>query len=146
MLRTLCFALVVVTLSLPLVESREAEARMIMMPSVPRSCPGSSTWQATLDCVARFGTARILRTQGDARLVQLRAHEGDFRTSGLYLYVHAKKRWRVGGMYLAAKASVLGFSTPTYDHQKLFRIDLVYAANDEIVVDEVTSRNAFVRR
>jgi hypothetical protein len=146
MLRTLCVAAIVIAMSLPLVEVREAEARVVMRPSVTSSCPGASTWQATQECLERFGTAKIIRTQGDARLVQLRSREGLFGTSGLYLYVKEKKSWRVGGMYLDVRPSVIGFSTPTFDHRKLFRIDIVYSSNDDIVVDEVTSRNAFVRR
>jgi hypothetical protein len=149
MRRTLCIASIAtlwVSLSLPLAGSRDADARVVMMPSIPRSCPGSSTWQATLACIERFGTAKILRSQGAVRLVQLRARENDFRTSGLYLYVQEKKRWHIGGTIFDPKPKVIGFSTPSYDHRKLFRIDLVYAANEEILVDEVTSRNAFVRR
>jgi hypothetical protein len=146
MIRTLCLAAVVASVSLPVAVSRDAEARVIMMPSVQRSCPGSPTWQATLTCLQRFGTPKLVRSQGDVRLVELRARENDFRMSGLYLYVQAEKRWHVGGMYLDDKPSVIGFSTPTYGHQKLYRIDVVYSANEEVAIDEVSTRNAFVRR
>jgi hypothetical protein len=149
MLRTLWFAAIAtlgLSVSLPVAGSRQAEARMIIMPSVPRSCPGTPTWQATLTCLERFGTTKIVRSQGNVRLVQLREGDARMRTEGLYLYVQAKKRWHLGGMYLEAKPSVIGLSTPTYEHRKLFRIDVVYAANEEVLIDELTIRNAFVRR
>jgi hypothetical protein len=147
MLRTMCFAVVVMLLARPLAGSRDADARMmIVRPNVARSCPGSATWQATQRCLERFGAAKLLRSQGNLRLVQLKAREPDFRTSGLYLYVQTKQQWHLGGIYQDARPSIIGISTPTYEHRKLVRIDVVYAANEELLIDEVTLRNAFVRR
>lgn len=142
MIRILCSAAVLVSLSL----SRDADARVVMRrPSVADSCPGSPTWSATQKCIERFGTTTLLRSQGDVRLVQLRAREGDFNISGVYLYVQSGKRWHIGGAYVDRKPMVIGFSTPTYDGRRAFRIDVVYAANEHVMVDEVSARNAFVR-
>lgn len=147
MSRILCCAATFVALSMPTVGLRAADARMIMpRPSVARSCPGSPTWTATQKCIERFGTTKLLRSVGDVRLVQLTAHEGDFGTSGVYLYVQSSKRWHIGGSYADAKPTVIGFSTPTYDRRRAYRIDVAYAANEHVMVDEVSARNAFVRR
>jgi hypothetical protein len=139
--------LVAALLSLHGFVPRDAAARvMIRRPSVAQSCPGASTWDATQKCIQRFGKTKILRSQGGVRLVQLQAREDGFDTSGVYLYVQSNKRWRVGGAYFDLKPVLVGFSTPTFDHRRSFRIDFEYAANEGVMVDEVSARNALVRR
>jgi hypothetical protein len=145
MLRALYIASIAVLLSLPAV-ARDAEARVVMMPSVQRSCPGAATWQATLTCLERFGTPKLLRSEGRARLVQLHGNEHQFRISGLYLYVQGKQGWRIGGMSLDERSSVSGLSTVRFGSHPIYRLDLVYAGTDDVLVDEVTVRKAFVRR
>lgn len=145
MMRLSCIA-VVALLSLHRA-SGEADARvMIRRPSVAQSCPGSPTWEATQKCIQRFGTTKIVRSKGNLRLVQLQAREDDFDTSGVYLYIQSNKRWHIGGANFDIKSTIVGLSTPTFDHRTSFRIDLESAANEGVMVDEVSARNAFVRR
>jgi len=147
MTRLACIVAALAALSSPGALSRDADARvMIRRPSVAQSCPGTPTWDATEKCIQRFGKTKILRSSGGMRLVQLNAREDDFDTSGVYLYVQSNKRWHVGGAYFDLKPVVVGLSTPTFDRRRSFRIDFEYAANEGVMVDEVSARNAFVRR
>lgn len=144
-MKRLWFAMVLV--SLAAVRLREADGRVVIRrPSVAQSCPGSPTWEATQKCIQRFGATKLLRSQGDVRLVRLQAREDDFNTSGLYLYVQSNKRWHIGGAYFDLDRTFVGLSTPTFDRRRVFRIDLESAATEGMMVDEVSARNAFVRR
>jgi hypothetical protein len=72
--------------------------RVIMTPTIPRSCPSAASWDGVVTCLARFGEVTLERKLAGARLVRLAGKDAGFRVPGLYLYVERGKRWVLGGM------------------------------------------------
>lgn len=140
-LRLACLALVA------LLGAGSAEARrVILMPSVPRSCPGNTSWTTTATCLERFGTPKLVRSQPDLRLVQLHGRAGDDMTSGFYLYVLRDGAWRVGGMLQGRDYTFVAMTTPRIDGHVMYRFDVRHAVDEEVSLDGVSSRPAHVQQ
>lgn len=110
-----------------------ASARVIMMPTVPRSCPGGESWDAVAKCLSRYGEVRTERKLPGARLVRLGDKGVGFRVPGLYLYVERGKRWQLGGMLDGQSApALLDFKKVTISEHEGFRFDV--GMNEESVL------------
>jgi hypothetical protein len=133
-------------LALLVLASPVAVARVIMQPSIAHSCGFQKTWDAVASCVKRFGTMKLERSRDDAKLFRVTPGEGQWGTEGIYLFAKSNQGWRLVGQFLDNDVRVVGFSTPTFSGKKVYRVDLLHAANQDVSVDEVSTRRGYVRR
>lgn len=124
----------------------EAMARVIMRPSIARSCGFQKTWDAVASCVKRFGTMQIERSRADAKLFRVKPAEGQWGTEGIYLFAKNPRGWQIVGQFLDYDVRIVGFSEPRFSGKKVYRVDLLHAGNQDIAFDGVTARRAYVRR
>src|SRR3954471_16509298 len=106
--------------------------RVVMTPTIPRSCPGAESWEKVSACVSRFGKLRIERELPDAKLIAVGSDHD--RAPGLYLYALKGKRWQIAGM-LETDAT---FELEDFKRVKIvghpgFRFDIAFA--EPVTVD-----------
>jgi hypothetical protein len=124
-----------------------ASARVVMTPTIPRSCPRGASWDQVEKCLARFGKAKVLRDVGSAKLVLLGdGGSSGWRVPGFYVYVRDDKAWRFGGMY---DTSADDFDLASFQQVKIanhigYRFDIAESARNEIPVSEEQTRLGLV--
>lgn len=118
-----------------------ASARVVMTPTIPRSCPRGASWEQVEKCLAKFGKPKILRDLGAAKLVHLDGGSG-WRVPGFYVYVHDDKAWRFGGMYESTSDDfdLTGFQQVTLAKHVGYRFDVAESARNEVPVGEEQTR------
>ena len=109
-----------------------AAKRVIMTPTIPRSCPGADSWEKVSTCVSRFGKMRIERELPDAKLISLGSDH--YRAPGLYIYALKGKRWQLAGML----ETEVTFELESFKRVKImghtgFRFDIAFA--EPVTVD-----------
>lgn len=123
-----------------------ASARVVMTPTIPRSCPRGASWEQVEKCLARFGKPEVLRDLGSAKLVHLGSSaSGGWRVPGFYVYVKDKE-WRFGGMY---ETTADDFDLKSFQQVKIakhvgYRFDISESAHDEVPVSEEQTRPALL--
>jgi hypothetical protein len=91
-----------------------AAARVVMTPTIPRTCREGESWDKVT-----------------AKLVSITST--NFRVPGLYLYRHIGKKWVIAGMHeMSGAFEVFGFSNPTIHKRNSYRFDVG-------VIDEASS-------
>ena len=123
-----------------------ASARVVMTPTIPRSCPRGSTWEQVEKCLARFGKAKVLRDVGTAKLVHLgNGGSSGWRVPGFYVYVHDQE-WRFGGMYETTSDD---FDLASFQQVKIanhvgYRFDVAESSRSEVPVSEEQTRPGLI--
>ena len=108
-----------------------AAARVVMTPSVPRTCREAENWEKVTKCLEKFGKPKIERTTSNAKLVSISSSR--FRIPGLYVYRQVGKKWVIAGMHeMSGTFEVFGFSNPTIGKRSTYRFDVG-------VIDEVAT-------
>lgn len=116
-----------------------ASARVVMIPTIPRSCPLAASWDEATKCLARFGKPKVVGDLGTAKLVLL--SEGS-RIPGLYIYVRDGE-WRIAGMYeMGGEIDLASFKRVTINKHAGYRFDLGMSVGNEIAIDEDQTRHA----
>jgi len=114
-----------------------ASARVVMTPTVSRSCPGGADWSAVTKCLARFGRPQIVDTLGRARLVKMPdVATGGFRVPGVYLYEQTGKRWSLTGTLVGPGYEATGLANVTYGTRTGYRFDARRDASGAVVIGE----------
>lgn len=119
-----------------------ASARVVMTPTIPRSCPRGASWEQVEKCLARFGKPKVLRDLGSAKLVHLGSSVGGgWRVPGFYVYVHDKE-WRFGGMYETTSDDfdLTSFQVVKIGSHVGYRFDVAESARNEVSVSEEQTR------
>jgi len=117
-----------------------ASARVIMTPTIPRSCPRGASWEQVEKCLARYGKPKVMRDLGSAKLVRLTEAHG-FRIPGFYVYA-LDKDWRFSGMY---ETTADDFDLSSFQQVKIgknvgYRFDIAESARNEVPVSEEQTR------
>jgi hypothetical protein len=106
-----------------------ASARVVMMPTIPRTCGQSDSWEKLTTCLGRFGKPKVERELPGAKLVGI--VNPKFNVPGLYLYRQSGKRWVIAGMFETSSTfEVFGLSRPTIAKRGGYRFDV--GTNEEI--------------
>lgn len=120
-----------------------ASARVVMTPTIPRSCPRGASWEQVEKCLARFGKANVLRDLGRAKLVHLgNGASSGWRVPGFYVYVRDAKGWQFGGMY---ETTGDDFDLASFQQVKIanhvgYRFDVAESSRNEVPVSEEQTR------
>jgi hypothetical protein len=123
-----------------------ASARVVMTPTIPRSCPRGSTWEQVEKCIARFGKPKVLRDLGSAKLIRLGPeYDGKWHVPGFYVYVN-DNGWRFGGMYesMADDFDLESFRQVKIANHIGYRLDVAESARNEVPVSEEQTRPALI--
>jgi hypothetical protein len=108
-----------------------ASARVVMTPTIPRTCREAESWEKLTKCLEKFGKPKIERELANARLISITST--NFRVPGLYLYRQIGKKWLIAGMHeMSGAFEVFGFSNPTIHKRNSYRFDVG-------VIDETSS-------
>lgn len=103
---------------------RPVAARVVMTPTIPRTCRMASSWDKLDVCLARFGKTSVERELSGAKLVSITNDNND-RVPGLYLYKQEGKNWIIAGMYeTSGTFEVMALSQPTIAKHVGYRFDL----------------------
>lgn len=117
-----------------------ASARVVMTPTIPRSCPRGATWEHVEKCLAKYGKPHVVRDVGAAKLVHLGASSTGWRIPGFYIYVKDKE-WRFGGMYEGSDEFDLeGFQQVTVGKHVVYRFDVAESTRIDVAVSEDQTR------
>lgn len=100
-----------------------ASARVVMVPTVPRTCSSGTTWEQVGKCIGRFGKVTLQREASNVKLVRI-AGESGFRVSGLYLYAHVGPVWKLAGMFESDAVEIASFERVTIAKHTGYRFDL----------------------
>ncbi|HUS32863.1 MAG TPA: hypothetical protein VMZ53_30385 [Kofleriaceae bacterium] len=120
-----------------------AAARVVMTPTVPRTCGTAESWDKVMKCLERFGTPKLERSVDGAKLVGIAYPK--FNVPGLYLYRSVGKRWVIAGMFEAIGTfDVRGFSRPTIAKHTGYRFDVGVVQSE--TSDETSSANEVRRK
>lgn len=115
-------------------------AGRVIEPSIPRLCPGGPSWGKVAQCLARHGTARVVKSQGDVKLVRLVATDDTgWRMPGLYLYTQSSKKWRLTGMLQGDTWDLVSFQRVTSRRFKGHRFDVKRVETDKQLSSTGTS-------
>jgi hypothetical protein len=112
-----------------------ASARVVMTPTIPRSCPRAARWDDVTKCLTRFGKPKVARDLRNAKLVVL--SDG---APGVYLYVRDGE-WRIAGMY-EISGEPIAFQRVTINKHVGYRFDLGMSLDSDIAINEDESRPA----
>lgn len=111
-----------------------ASARVVMTPTIPRTCGQSDSWEKLTTCLERFGKPKVVREVTGAKLVAIASPK--FGVPGLYLYRQTGKRWAIAGMFESSAAiEVFKLSRPTIAKHSGFRFD-VGTSDSEVTIPE----------
>lgn len=119
-----------------------ASAHVVRVPTVARECGEEPAWKDVAACAAKFGAVKIERTLPHARLVRITNPTDGIR--GIYLFVEAGTKWRLGGLY-EDDVAVLGLDTVTFDGHPVYRIEIGMSNQFAVSLDgRTTTRTMFV--
>jgi hypothetical protein len=100
-----------------------AVARVVMTPTIPRSCREAESWEKVTKCLEKFGKPKIERELPTAKLVSITSTS--FRVPGLYVYKQVGKKWLITGMFeMSGTFEVFGFSNPKLGKRSTYRFDV----------------------
>ncbi|HSD87758.1 MAG TPA: hypothetical protein VLB44_09605 [Kofleriaceae bacterium] len=123
-----------------------ASARVVMSPTIPRTCPAGKTWEQVNKCLARFGKVTLERDLDGAKLVRVDG-EGGFRVPGLYLYAQRGAAWKLAGMFETSgdDVAIVGFQRLTLAKHTGYRLDIGLATAATSDVDSEIARPAILQ-
>ena len=130
-----------------LVCAAPASARVVMTPTIPRSCRMASSWPKMETCLARFGKVTTERELAGVKLVSITNDDND-RVPGLYLYRQQDKNWIIAGMYETVGAFVVtDLTQPTIAKHTGYRFDvgIVQPTSEDAVVPAGVMRTNLAR-
>ena len=105
------------------IASTAASARVVMMPSVSRTCGRADSWGKVSVCVGRFGKLRVVRELEGVKLISVDGER--FSVSGLYIYVQKDQGWRLAGTYNSGgDLQLFSFERVTLAKHHGYRIEL----------------------
>ena len=100
-----------------------ASARVVMTPTIPRTCREGESWEKVTKCLERFGKPKVAREVTGAKLVGIASP--NYGVPGLYLYRETGKRWVIAGMFeTSATIEVFKLSRPTIAKHSGYRFDI----------------------
>ena len=122
--------------------------RVILEPPLVRACPGGTTWPTVAACLAKQGTAVVVRQTTTARLVRVvQLRDGKPYNRTLLYYVIRKGAWKLGGHWRSygADFDILGFAPLTVGKHVGHRIDVGQTMAFTAVVDDISPVPALLR-
>jgi hypothetical protein len=139
-----------ITASTLLFAASDAAARklVVMDPPMVRACPRAKTFNLVMTCLAKHGTAKLVRDLRGAKLVRLEQASGRWVDATLILYVERRNEWQIGGLhrsYGANESQLLAFEPVTVGKRTGYRIELGSTSQFTYMVDGITPVPADLR-
>lgn len=122
-----------------------AAVKLKLRPTIADMCPTATSWGGITSCLAKHGTAKLLRKHQGARLVRWTGgKDGD---AMMLLYVERNGGWQIGGQDrdYNRDSQLLAFEPITVGKRTGYRIEIGRASPLPLLIDGISPVDAELR-